>query len=93
MGGPGRGLAPAHAGGGGHAEQVDGVRLEGLQEVLGAVLRQLHAAHRAVCGCAVRQAVGRHPAAAQLGGERLPAHLDVGRTVAGQTELWSTQGH
>lgn len=59
----------------------------------GAVLRDFQRDHGAVGGRAVGQPVGRQAAAAQLGGQRLPANLDVGGAVAGEGELWRTQGH
>lgn len=42
VGRPGRLFPPPHAGGGGNAEQVDGVRLQVLQEMLRFLSRQLH---------------------------------------------------
>lgn len=86
-------LTPAHAGGCSHAQEVDGVRLQSLQQILGAVLRYLHRDDCAVCSSPVGQPVRRQPAAAHLGGQRLPLHLDVCWAVAGETELWGSQRH
>lgn len=59
---PGRRLAPAHAGRHLDAQQVDGVRLQVLEQVLGrvpTVYRQLYHAHLFISSSAERQAVGR----------------------------------
>lgn len=92
VGRPGRLLAPAGAGGRHDAQQVDGVGLQALQEVLGGVAGQLHLRGRRLRAGAVGQAVGGDVAAAQLVRERLPRHLDVHRAAAGQAELRGPQG-
>lgn len=90
---PGGLLPPPHAGGGGNAEQVDGVRLQVFQEMLRFVSRQLDLGDRAVVTAAIGQAVGGDAPPTQLLWERLPGHLDVCRTVAGQAEFWGPEGN
>lgn len=58
MGRPGRLLPPAHAGGSCDAQQVDGVGLQGLEEVLCFPSGELHLSHRALGAGSVGQAVG-----------------------------------
>ena len=93
MGRPGRLLPPAHFGGSGDAHEVDGVGLQAFQQVLRVVARQLQLGDGAVAAGAVGQAVGRDVAAAQLGWQQLPGHLDVGRAAAGEAELRGSQGY
>lgn len=90
VGGPRRRLTPAHTGGCSHAEQVDGVRLKVLQQIFSAVLRYLHRDDSTVRSRTIRESVCRQPTAAQLGGQRLPGHLNICGAVAGQTQLWGT---
>ena len=93
VGGPGRGLAPSHAGRHGDAEQVDGVGLQVLQAVLCGVAGQVHSGDVRDRRCAVGQPVRGHPAPAQLVRQRLPAHLDVAGVPAAQAQLRGPQGH
>lgn len=96
MGAPGGRLAPAHSGRRGHADQIDGVGLQSLQKVLGAVLTrdgQLDGGHLFVGGRAVGQTVRRQASAAEFGRKRLPGHQDIGRTATRQAQLRSTEGH
>lgn len=90
---PGGLLPPPHASGGGNAEQVDGVGLQVFQEMLRFLSGQLDLGDCAVVATAVGQAVGGDAPPTQLLRERLPGHLDVCRTVAGQAEFWGPEGN
>lgn len=81
--GPCRRLTPARTGGCSHAEEIDGVRLQALQQIFSAVLRYLHRGDSVVRSRSIGQSVCRQPTAAHLGGQRLPVHLDICRAVAG----------
>ena len=67
VGGPGGGFTPPHPGGCRDPEQVDGIRLKVSQEVLGAVLGQLHRQNRGVCSCTVGQTIGPDVPTGQFG--------------------------
>lgn len=89
---PGRLFPPPYTGGSGNTQQVDGVRLQVLQEVLGLLSGQLDLGDCAGIATAVGQAVGRDPSTTQLLRERLPGHLDVRWTAAGQAEFRGPEG-
>lgn len=80
--GPCRRFTPTHTGGCSHAEEIDGVRLQPLQQIFGAVLGYLHRGDSVVRSCPIGKSVCRQPTAAHLGGQRLPVHLDICRAVA-----------
>lgn len=96
MGVPGGRLAPAHSGWHGHADQIDGVGLQTLQKVLGAVLTwdgQLDGGHLLIGGRAVGQTVRRYTSTAEFGRKRLPGHQDIGWTATRQAQLRGTKWH
>lgn len=90
---PDRLFPPPDAGGSSNTEQVDGVRLQVFHQMLRFVSRQLHLGDCAVVATAIGQAIGRHPSTTQLLWKRLPGHLDVCGTVAGQAEFWGPEGN
>ncbi len=96
MGVPGGRLAPAHSGRSGHSDQIDGVGLQSLQKVLGAVLTrdgQLDRDYLLIRGCTIGQTVRRNTSAAEFWRKRLPGHQDVAGTATRQAQLRGTEGH
>ncbi len=96
MGVPGGRLAPAHSGRRRHSDQIDGVGLQSLQKVLGAVLTrdgQLDRDYLLIRGRTVGQTVRRNTSTAEFGRKRLPGHQDVGGTATRQAQLRGTEGH